>query len=228
MLTTGIAILIYRNAGVIRDVPELGVSPENPYANRNTEYTDQIYKLQKSFTTSKPHILVVGNSYARDFACIIKEYDVDNNLEMSYSPNINNVSDEILSNADYLFVFGPKHNVPKDIFAKLKTTCKTYGIGTKSYGKNFGIFYAKRFNPDYFQQTIDVYPTVKKLNSEWKKEWGVDNFIDIMAASCNSDNKVMIFTPEHKVISFDCRHLTKDGCEFIANRLNLETIFNHE
>lgn len=224
-LTTLIAFLIYHNAGVVRDVPELGITKENPYANRNTEYTDQIYKLQKPFITSKPHVLVVGNSFARDFACIIKEYDSETQLEMSYSPDIKSINDETLRAADYLFVFGPKHNVPNAVFSKLKPTCKIYGIGTKSYGKSFGIFYSKRFDSDYFDQTIDIHPLVAEINTKWAKEWGEDNFIDIMRASCNSSGKVIIFTPEHKIISFDCRHLTQDGCKFYSKRLNLEKIF---
>jgi len=224
LLTTGIAVLIYHNAGVVRDVPELGITLDNPYANRNTEYIDRIYKLQKPFTSSKPHVLVVGNSFARDFACIIEEYDVENNLEISYAFNFDNLDDNILTDADFLFVFGAKHNVPDEIFTKIKPTCKVYGIGTKSYGKSFGIFYSKRHSSGYFDQTIDINPIVTKLNSEWEKEWGKDNFIDIMEASCNPDGKVMIFTPEHKVISFDCSHLTQDGCKFYSNRLNLNTI----
>lgn len=223
--TTGLAYAIYNNAGVVRDVPELGVTLDKPYANRNTEYTDQIYRLQKSFTTAKPHVLIVGNSFARDFACIIKEYDSEEKMEMSYAFNFNNLTNETLENADYMFVFGPKHGVPDSVFLKIRSTCKVYGIGTKSYGKSFGIFYANRFRPDYFNQSIDVHPSVANLNSQWKEEWGQDNFIDIMEATCNSDGKVRIFTPEHKVISFDCRHLTQDGCRFYANTLNLNNIF---
>ncbi len=226
LLTTSIAFLIYLRAGVVRDVPELGITTDNPYNNRNTEYIDQIYKFDRPFTTDRLHVLVVGNSFARDFACILKEYDTDETLELSYASDFRNIDDVILRNTDYMFVFGPKHKIPDVIFSKIKPTCKTYGIGTKSYGKNFGIFYAKRNSPDYFKQTINSHPIVDSLNAKWKSEWGENNFIDIMEASRLNDGTIRIFTPEHKVISFDCEHLTQDGCKFYAKQLNLNEIFN--
>jgi len=225
LLTTGVAFMIYRNAGVVRDVPELGITMENPYVNRNTEYIDQIYKLQKPFATGKPHVLIIGNSFARDFACIVKEYDIDEELEMSYATTFEKADSIALGETDYLFVFGAKHAVPDEIFANLKPSCKVYGIGTKCYGKTFGIFYAKRNSPNYFDQSIPSHPIVDSLNAAWKQEWGENSFIDIMAATRLLDGTVRIFTPEHKVISFDCRHLTPDGCKFYATRLNLEKIF---
>lgn len=226
LFTTSFAFLIYHHAGVVRDVPELGITTDNPYNNRNTEYIDQIYELDKPFTTNRLHVLVVGNSFARDFACILKEYDTNESLELSYASDFRNTDDVVLKNTDYMFVFGPKHKIPDEIFSKIKPICKIYGIGTKSYGKNFGIFYAKRNSPNYFNQTIDSHPIVDSLNAKWKKEWGENNFIDIMEASRLSDGTIRIFTPEHKVISFDCEHLTQDGCKFYAKRLNLNEIFN--
>lgn len=225
VLSTGCAFAIYRNAGVVRDVPELGITRENPYANHNTEYIDQIYALQQPFTSSGPHVLIVGNSFARDFACIISEYDVDNNLEMSYSPYVDNIDPSTLADADYLFIFGPKDAIPAKLFSKLKPSCKIYGIGTKSFGKNFGIYYARRNTPDYFSQTIPSNPTVDSINAKWRQQWGVENFIDIMEAAKLSNGRVRIFTPDHKVISFDCRHLTPDGCKFCSTRLSLDKIF---
>ena len=64
-----VALCIYKNAGVVRDVPELGITVSNPYVNRNTEYTDRIYAYDKPFTNDDNiKVLIVGNSFARDFA----------------------------------------------------------------------------------------------------------------------------------------------------------------
>jgi len=218
--------MIYRHAGVVRDVPELGITMDNPYANRNTKYTDRIYQLNKPFTSEKPHVLIVGNSFARDFACIVDEYDVNNKFEMSYASNFDDLADNVLKEADYMFVFGAKHKVPETILGQLNDKCKVFGIGTKSYGKNFGIFYANRNEDDYFEQTTKVHPLVDSLNNSWKQEWGADNFIDIMGATRMPNGEIRLFTPDKKVISFDCRHLTQDGCQFYAKRLNLDKIFN--
>ena len=79
-----LSLFIYKRAGVIRDVPELGISYENPYASRNTEYTDKIYQLDKDYTSSdKIKVLVVGNSFARDFACVLLESEYADRIELT-------------------------------------------------------------------------------------------------------------------------------------------------
>jgi len=227
-IITVYAFLIYRNAGVVRDVPELGIYKENPYANRNTEYIDRIYKFEKPFETEKLHVLIMGNSFARDFASIVREYDTAQQLELSYAYNIGKADSTTIAKADYVFIFGPKSKVPKRVFENVSAGCKIYGIGTKSYGKNFGIFYAKRNSSDYFNQTVPSNQICDSINNAWSAEWGKECFIDIMEASRIDNGNIRIFTPDNKVISFDCRHLTPDGCKFYAKNLGLDTIFQIE
>lgn len=228
LITTLSALAIYRNAGVVRDVPEFGISKENPFANRNTVYIDSIYQLQKPFETNRIHALIVGNSFARDFASILKEYDVNNDIEISYSPNWNDINKNILSMTEYLFVFGAKHSIPDYIFKEVPKSCKIYGISTKCYGKNFGIFYSKRNTPDYFNLNIPSNSSCDSINKSWEYEWGKDHFINIMDASRLPNGNIRIFTPENKAISFDCRHLTRFGCKYLSNRLNLQSIFKNK
>lgn len=226
VITLIVSFSIYKNAGVVRNVPELDITLENPFANRNTEYTDKIYKYNKDFcSTDKIKVLVVGNSFARDFACVLLEWDVNHIIELSYlyAPENNNLSR--YSECDYLFYFGSKETIPNFVFDNLQKDCKVYGIGTKSYGKSFGRIYAKRFKKDYFESVIPENPVCAQINEEWKKSWG-ENFIDFMDASKTPDGYIRLFTDDHKVISFDCRHLTKNGAIFYAKRLNLEKIFN--
>ena len=47
-----------------------------------------------------------------------------------------------------------------------------------------------------------------------------------MDAIRNEDGSIPVFTDNNKVISFDCRHLTQDGCKYYAKILELNKIFN--
>lgn len=223
---TSVAFAIYRHAGVVRDIPELGVSVDNPLANRNTEYTDQFYKLDKDFETDKLHVLVVGNSFARDFVGILSEYNTADSLEISYKFDVNNLDAKRIKDADYIFFFGSKKDFPTD---KLNLICdnqKIYGISTKYFGRNFGLFYSKRNQPGYFSQTTPSNDLCDSINAQWQESWGKNHFINLMDIIKTPDGSIPIFTDSNKVISFDCRHLTQDGCKYYAGKIRFDKIFN--
>lgn len=225
ILITASAFVVYRHGGVVRDVPELGISMENPLTNRNTEYTDQIYDFDKPFITDKIHVLVVGNSFARDFACILLEYDTGHNFEISYSYD-GKADSERVRQSDYIFAFGPKDKLPNEILESVAKSTEIYGISTKSYGKDFNRFYFKRDDPDYLSQTIPSNTLCDSINAEWERSWGKNHFINLMEAIRLPDGKIPLFTDNGRVISFDCRHLTQDGCKFYAHKIDFDKIFN--
>ena len=229
LLTFGVTIacsfLIYKNAGVVRDVPELNITTEHPYACRNTEYIDRIYKYEKPFTTNKKiKVLVVGNSFARDFACTLLEWDNSHKLEISYQFD-KECTDNRFRECDYIFIFGPKDGVPQKIWNGKKKSCIVYGIGTKNYGKSMGRIYARRNAINYHDAAIPINPLLEKINSTWKQGWG-KYYIDFVENTKRSDGLMRLFTPNNKFISFDCNHLTKFGCQFYSQKFDFEHIFN--
>ena len=214
---------IYSRGGVVRDVPEMGVYVNNPLAIRNTEYIDKIYKLDKPFQTDKTKVLIIGNSFARDFACCLLEWPGSANLEISYmfEPTGN---DSRYSQSDYIFFFGHKDEVPEVIWKNAKNISNIYGIGTKSFGKSFGPVYFQRNSPSYFTSSIPVSQLLKETNDKLKSEWG-DNYIDFVEASLNNKKEIKLFTPDKMIISFDCRHLSPAGAQFFANQFDFKKIF---
>ena len=72
ILISGLSFVVYKNAGVMRDVPELGISTKNVRRNMHAEYCDRPYAWSGSFENDgQTHILVIGNSFGRGGQCAL-------------------------------------------------------------------------------------------------------------------------------------------------------------
>ena len=232
LLINAAALGIYLHAGVVRDIPELDVSMDSVHRNMHGEYVDRIYAYDRDFPADngRLNVLVVGNSFARDWANILLESAMADRINLSYF-----FQDKVLlfdkqhlervRQADYIFIHNWKHAVPDNVWASLKPGAEIWGIGTKSFGESNGIFYKNRHRPDYFQQTVRIKPYFIRLNNEMKAEWH-DKYIDLLTPSLvGNDGEVAIFSPDKKFISQDTRHLTKGGAQFYAHKLDFNPIF---
>ena len=213
---------IYSRAGVVRDVPEMGVYLNNPYGIRNTEYIDRIYGYDRPFSSNKTRVLIIGYSFARDLACCLEQWDKNNTLQFSYMQWVRHI--DRLRQADYVFIFGDKQDVPQQVWDNIRSDCKVYGIGTKYFGKTIGPTYIKRNTEGYFKTSIPVPQLLKETNDNWKTNWG-DHYIDFVEASLNEKGEIRIFTPDSMIISFDCMHLTPAGAKYFSSRLGFDDIF---
>lgn len=220
----GVSLFIYYRAGVLKDVPEMGVTTENPYTVRNTEYIDRIYAYNQPFATDKIKVLVIGNSFARDFICCLEEWDKSRKLDISYMPDAI-IGDKRFNDADVLFFFGDKKYIPEWVWNSITPDCEVYGIGTKNFGKTFGQIYRKKGSDTYYNASVPMPILLKKTNDEWKKSWD-NHYIDFVAASLNENGEIRIFTPDSMIISFDCMHLSPAGAAYFASRLGFDEIFD--
>lgn len=226
LLTTSVSLYIYFRAGVVRDVPELDIVQSNVQRNMHTNYNSRIYGLDRNFSeNNKIKVLVIGDSFARDWANILLESKFKNNIEISYIVDVNNCrdSEERFRKAKYIFfsatiiekqeynVFIKKFNIK---------SANIWFVGTKNFGINNGFFYNKRHKPYYFAQRTFLAKGYKEQNEFMKKEWG-NKYIDLIEKIIDKDGMVPVFTPDKKFISEDCRHLTHSGAVFYS--LILET-----
>lgn len=227
VLINGSAFALYLHAGVIRDVPELYVQMNDVHRNMHAEYVDRIYPYDKEFPTtsnSKINVLVIGNSFARDWGNILLESEMADKINLSYIYQIDEKYAGRIKQADYIFIFDWKHNVPYYVWENVRDDAEVWGIGTKNFGESNGIIYKNRHRSDYFQQTIQINPSFITMNEQMKKEWK-DKYVDLLGLSTAGKNKVVVFSQDNKFISQDTRHLSKGGAEYFANKIDFKKIF---
>ncbi len=227
----GSIYLIYVR-GIIKDVPELEIikansSPDKLDRNSNLyiQYNERINKFDNNFKEiQKTPILIVGNSFARDFANILLESNFSNNIEISYVEEIKKCPDfqKRLNEAKYIFF----SRLYLNEFRKQTTGYninlnKVACVGTKKFTEKNGVFYNyNKIKSNYDQRTIIDSNTLIN-NVKLKNEWG-NKYIDLIETVIDGKNTMPVFTNDHKFISPDGLHLTHAGAVYFSQRLNLD------
>ena len=229
VLLTGFAGYIYWNAGVVRDVLELGVSVQHRNRRMHVAYSERVYDYDRPFTLSeKQHWLVIGNSFARDFVNTILESEVADQVEVSFTDDFSKPSnEERIEAADRVFI--STRGLNRRYVSAIEVQCWQHGIypdkivivGEKSFGVNNGNVYAKRHRPDYFDQRVEPLGGAQFLerNNRFRDFYG-ERFLDLMNCVTNEEGLVQVFTPDHRFISADGKHFTKSGASYFAGKID--------
>ena len=234
LITCAIAFVVYMHAGVIRDVPELDISKANVHRSMHAEYCDRIYQYDHDFSkdNTRLKVLVIGNSFARDWGNILFESEMKDKIELSYiytNNALNKLSEHKhlarIKDSDYIFIFAQKAAVPDYLWKNARNIDNIYGIGTKNFGQNNGQIYRHRKEPGYFDMTVSSDPRYEALNDAWKADWG-DHYIDFIEKVRTSDGRIRVFSTDHKFISQDCEHLTRGGAQYFAQAIDIRGIFD--
>jgi peptidoglycan/LPS O-acetylase OafA/YrhL len=223
IIVNAFALWIYQNGGIVRDIPELDIQEGVTDPMLFEKYTDRIYQYDQEFSqdNSKKKILVIGNSFARDFANILLESPLRDSIQLSYHYGIEDCSLCRIRQCDRIYYFGWKHNVPATIWQNLKHGAEIWGIGTKNHGMSNGIFYKNRYCPGYFNQRTTIRTDFFSANRLSHEEWQ-DHYIDLLSLTLQPDSTVPVFTPDHHFITYDGRHLTPSGTRYYASLLRLQ------
>lgn len=218
------AIYLYLNAGVFKDVPELGISKDKVERNMHAKYNDRVYQMDVPFPDNgKPNVLVLGNSFARDWVNIL--------LESKYAGcvNISYIYDEIkkmdhtnaqAAKADVVFYSEASHKNVDTLELPLE---KLWIVGTKNFGFNNGIFY-NALRDGYCEQRTRIEQVIADRNEKLKVEWG-DRYIDLIALLIDENGKMPVFGDNCQFMSQDCRHLTREGAVTYAAIFNNKVDF---
>ena len=215
---------LYYKKGIIRDVPELDLYSSKKYAgNLHIKYNERIYAYNKVFTRSnKTKILVVGSSFARDWANILLESKFSNGIEITYLVKLEHDLNTIekLKLADKIYFSTIDIAEFKDIAKKFNIDeTKVWNIGPKNFGKNNGIIYNHPKNNNYCIQRTKIDEEFFTHNNLLKKQWK-ERYIDLIALVVDDKKTMPVFTNECKLISQDCTHLTEFGAKYYAEIIN--------
>ena len=217
------SLWIYIIGGAVRDVPELDI--RKGYADPKVfeRYTDRIYNYDKEFSPdlTKKRILVIGNSFARDFANILLESSVADSIQLSYHYDFEKCPLSRIRQCDRIYFFGWKHQVPEAVWQNLRPQVEIWGIGTKNHGTSNGIFYKNRHREDYFAQRTPIKTDYFAVNRILQDQWQ-GHYVDLLNLTLKPDSTVPVFTPDNHFITYDCRHHTPDGARYYAKKCNIQ------
>ena len=220
LVVNAFALWIYSQGGVVRDIPELNIRKGATNPKVFEHYTDRVYDYDKEFScdSTKKKILVIGNSFARDFANILLESSFGDSVQLSYHVGFNDCPLSRVRQSDYVYFFGRKHDVPDNVWSNLKPEAEIWGIGTKNHGTSNGIFYKNRKHQDYYSQTTKINPDFFTINRLLRDEWQ-SQYVNLLGLTLHPDSTVPVFTPDNHFITYDGSHLTPAGVQYYLKLL---------
>ena len=222
LIVNTFALWIYQKGGIVRDIPELDIREGKTDPMIFEHYTDRIYQYDHEFVPDNPKkkFLVIGNSFARDFANILLESPMKDSIQLSYHYAFIDCPLTRIRQCDRIYFFGWKHEVPDVVWQNIKRGADIWGVGTKNHGTGNGIFYKNRYSTDYFSQRAAIRQDFFSVNALSHKEWK-DHYVDLLSLTLLPDSTVPVFTPDHHFITYDGRHLTRYGACYYSRLLFL-------
>lgn len=228
-LIGSLAMRVVFISGIVRDVPELDIVRGGAMRGIHSLYNERVRKLPRTFADNgRKNVLVVGNSWGRDWCNVLMESGVTNEINLAYySQNEYEqpLRNDVINAANVIFLVGVYEN-------RLPDSIKPNGIkapkivGRKWFGYSCGNFYNRRWFSGYYEQTIQLPINVVAENQEQVNRYG-SRYVDMIgcvAAENNGNLYMPIFSDERKIISQDCQHLTRGGACYYASRLPIRRI----
>ncbi len=231
--------MVDRKGGFPGRVPEFSQAVNSDgRLMRRKEYGNRVYSyLDAPFTdATKPKVLIVGNSYARDVGNCILENGYLANYELSYHQ---------VSRKDEISCKGSVEAIPEKtrralaesdiaifVLGALETECwaedvalyrklgatRIVVVGLKNFGWNPNALLAERgasrrnFRPKVVESV--------RVQNELDRARIVDaEFIDLLGMLIDEDGRVPLLTPDGKLISEDGMHLTAPGARYVGGLL---------
>jgi peptidoglycan/LPS O-acetylase OafA/YrhL len=225
---------IYAHSGFLNRWPELAMT-ENT-ANRrqlNAEYNLGPSRYQHVYFAdrTKRHVLVIGNSFARDFINAALENGYLSNSEIAYSfaeacveakGQVDARVRLLAREADVVILGSPPF--PLACWEADSRTYESLGvrrlivIGEKNFGWNLNAVMRLPAAQKYSYRAL-ILDSVWQRNEEVARYIPQSKFVNLIQLLADADRRVAVFTEEGRLISQDTVHLTKAGAKFVGRVL---------
>jgi len=222
-------LLLHLTSGLYALRPELYVADPGFGRHQNIAFNERPYQFRDApFTAAKrPRVLVVGNSFARDFINMGLETRALTPTQVSYSeiaychPPLPAQFAKRAREAD-LVVLGS--GVGSSDVACIKQWIRDLAaigqtrvvvLGTKNFGWNNDAVMLLPAAERYRYRAPPLRSIVAD-NRAAAAAFPPDVYVDILALLDQGDGRVPVFTPDRKLISQDRRHLTQAGARYVG------------
>jgi hypothetical protein len=229
-----IAVLVATGYGFHRTYGLVAWAPQYSYGADPKIYVEQPFALRANAFHHEgvQKVLVVGNSFARDFINMLREADYLKGREVVYWEGdclhrSNDALEGLLASAS-LVVFaenwGTLPQYAQDVQESVacyhelrtKTDARVVLMGAKNFGWNND--FVRLSQGDVTHIRVTPLTSIVGFNNSVRPAIGAD-FVDILATVTDADGKVPLFTPDGRFITYDTNHLTRAGAVFLGSRL---------
>lgn len=193
------------------------------------------YKADKFSDEKIVKLLIVGNSFARDFVNITTETFDTLNHEIVYRPDLeqciyrhkDNLSTSLYSNADVIvFASGgaDENCLDNDLRYAKENNKLIFYVGTKDFGYNLN--WVIRINKNKRANLYNTIPdSVINANTEMASRVPRESYISLLNPTLVG-NKIPITDELGRMLSTDRAHLTKYGAIYFGNRAVVGTPYS--
>jgi peptidoglycan/LPS O-acetylase OafA/YrhL len=237
-LLAGAGFVVDRNSGFPERLPYIASAAEGGGRVARRAYIDRAYALRSErFSESDARkVLLLGNSFARDFLNMVTECGYMKSSEISYEPiteieMFSCVRDmqrfpeslrERLRTCDVLIlvmpIFDPVCMAEDIAWLREQGVPQVIVIGTKNFGANPNSILGMS-REAALSYRARVLPEVMDANRVARELVPEDCFVDLLAMVAGDDGRVPLLDGSGKLLSEDGGHLTLAGARFVGDRL---------
>jgi peptidoglycan/LPS O-acetylase OafA/YrhL len=239
IVVAGTGMLIYLSSGFVHRWPELNTGIDGPGRRLNAIYNEVPLKFRnRTFDdTGSAKVLVLGNSFARDFINAGVEAGNLAKASISYSDVvpacIRGASDldaglrSLIAESDYAIFVGiePKCWRSDEAIYRQVGARRIAVIGPKNFGWNMNAVMLLEPGERYVYRAKVMSRTLRE-NEQLRQVVLPTQYVDILETLIDGDGRVAVFTEDRKLISQDGDHLTKSGARYLGARIFQHPLFS--
>lgn len=215
------SVTIYHKQGILRDFPEIETYTSGPSAQSPQLYNQSAFKYDHDFDNNshKLKVLVVGDSYGRDWINVLIESGAVANAQLSWHHEVDSALWRRSKEASVIFLANCRDYTEYSDLIPLWLSKNFWRVGYKMFGQSMGpAFVSLRYGVDNNSLTYALTPNQCSMIHREAMVFG-DRFINILTPLQVRNNEVTVTTPDGKLISHDGIHLTKAGAKYLASLL---------